>query len=168
MSPRIITAWPRFIGRATLGLTWAAGAAMVLMILLIIVSVVMRYLMRQPLLGSNELIQFASVVLVMAALPYCTEKQAHIRVDILDGLMGHWGRLAGDLVFRLTSIFVLTLLTWRAILKAADAFRWGDTTNMLSLPIWPGYAILAMGSALCVLVFIGQTIVILAQRDQQE
>jgi len=167
MSPRIVTAWPRFIGQATLGLTWAAGAAMVLMIVLIVVSVVMRYLMRQPLLGSNELIQLASVVLVMAALPYCTEKEAHIRVDILDNLLGSRGRLAGDLLFRLTSIFVLSLLTWRAVLKAADAFKWGDTTNMLSLPIWPGYAILAMGSALCVLVFVGQSILIVAERDQK-
>lgn len=151
---------PSFLGRATLALTWVAGAAMVAMILLIVASVFMRYAMHQPMLGSNELIQLASVVLVMAALPYCTFEDGHIRVDIFDRILGRWGRLAGDVVFRLLSMFVLSLLTYRAVLKATDALRWSDSTNMLSLPIWPFYAILAAGSALCVLVFASQILAI--------
>ena len=163
----LATAWPRIIGQASLGLTWAAGIAMVAMVVLIVASVVMRYLVHEPLLGSNELVQLASVVLVMAALPYCTWQDAHIRVDILDSAMGRWGRLAGDLLFRLTAIVILSLLTYRAIVKALDALRWGDVTNMLSLPVWPGYAILAAGSGLCALIFLGQIFTLLANRDQQ-
>ncbi|WP_172122045.1 TRAP transporter small permease [Devosia sp. 919] len=165
MPKTTLHAWSRFIGQATYALTWVAAAAMVMMIVLIVVSVFMRYALHQPLLGSNELIQLTSVVLVMAALPYCTFEEGHIRVDILDNFIGRWGRLIGDLVFRLTSIFVLSLLSYRAVIKGLDALRWGDATNMLSLPIWPLYIVLATGSALCVLVFVGQTILIVTERD---
>lgn len=144
------------VSRVVHGLNWIGATAMLLMVGIIIASVVMRYLFGQPMLGSNELIQMTSVVLVMTALPYCTSEEAHIRVDIFDYVLGRWGCLAGDLVFRLLSGFVLSILTYRATLKAVDTFRWSDTTNMLSLPIWPMYALLAVGTALTVLVFAAQ------------
>jgi TRAP-type C4-dicarboxylate transport system permease small subunit len=165
MSVTRTPAWSRALGQATLALTWLAGVAMVAMIALIVASVFMRYAMRQPMLGSNELIQMTSVVLVMLALPYCTFTDGHIRVDILDKIMGRWGRLIGDLIYRLTSIFVLSLLTYRATIKGLDALKWGDNTNMLSLPIWPMYTVLALGSALCVLVLVGQTILVITERE---
>lgn len=158
----IVAAWPGFLGRANLALTWVAGVAMMAMVLIIVVSVVMRYLLQQPMLGSNELVQLASVVLVMAALPYCTEHEGHIRVDVLDRAIGPWGRLVGDVLFRALSSFVLILLAWRAAVKGLDALKWGDNTNMLGLPIWPLYAVLSAGSLLCVLVFLTQLVTIIA------
>ena len=147
-----------YVSRVVHGLTWLGGAAMVIMVAIIIVSVVMRYLLGQPMLGSNELIQMTSVVLVMTALPYCTAEEAHIRVDIFDYVLGRWGCFAGDIFFRVLSGFVLGVLTYRSTLKALDTFRWSDTTNMLNLPVWPMYALLALGTALTVVVFIAQII----------
>lgn len=165
MSPHnLALAWRRLLCQVTLTLTWAAGAAMMVMIAVIVASVFMRYAMHQPMLGSNELVQLTSVVLVMAALPYCTFEEAHIRVDILDKLLGKWGRAIGDLFFRVTAAFILSLLAYRALLKAADTFRWADATNMLSLPVWPFYAMLAVGAFLCVLVFLSQILLILARK----
>lgn len=162
---RGLQAWPGFLGRVNLALLWAAGIAMVAMVAIIAISVVMRYVLGNPLLGSNELIQLSSVILVMAALPYCTGSEGHIRVDILDRPLGRWGRLVGDLVYRVFSGFVLSLLAWRAALKALDALKWGDVTNMLKLPTWPFYAVLALGAALCVLVFATQIVTILTKRE---
>jgi TRAP-type C4-dicarboxylate transport system permease small subunit len=164
---RGLQAWPGFLGRVNLALLWAAGIAMVAMVAIIAISVVMRYVLGNPLLGSNELIQLSSVILVMAALPYCTGSEGHIRVDILDRPLGRWGRLVGDLVYRVFSGFVLSLLAWRAALKALDALKWGDVTNMLKLPTWPFYAVLALGAALCVLVFATQIVTILTKRESE-
>lgn len=164
---RGLQAWPGFLGRVNLALLWAAGIAMVAMVAIIAISVVMRYVLGNPLLGSNELIQLSSVILVMAALPYCTGSEGHIRVDILDRPLGRWGRLVGDLIYRVFSGFVLSLLAWRAALKALDALKWGDVTNMLKLPTWPLYAVLALGAALCVLVFATQIVTILTKRESE-
>lgn len=166
MIRRLLSTWPSQLGRVTLLLTWIGGAAMLAMVGIIVVSVAMRYVMQQPMLGANELIQMTSVVLVMAALPYCTEQGGHIRVDILDGVLGRWGRLAGDVVYRVLAIFVLGTLAQRAVVKTADTFKWSDATNMLGLPMWPLYAVLAAGAALCVIVFATQLGVIVAGRGR--
>lgn len=58
---------------------------------------------------------------------------------------------------------MLSVLVRRAVIKALDAHEFGDTTNMLGLPIWPFYGILAVGMGLCVLVFAVQTLAILRE-----
>ncbi|MNI16869.1 Tripartite ATP-independent periplasmic transporter, DctQ component [compost metagenome] len=97
----------------------------------------------------------------MAALPYCTAKSGHVGVDVFDNAIGRVGRFIGDIGSRLLSGFVLSVLAQRAILKALDAREFSDTTNMLSLPIWPFYGILAFGITLCVIVMAAQCVTII-------
>ena len=153
------TAWSKLFGRATYVLAWVGGICLLFMMGLIAFAVVMRYAVGQPLLGVNEIVQLTAVAVVMAGLPYCTFHNGHVGVDVFDNYLGHWGRLIGDVVSRLLSIFVLGVLCHRAVLKALDALEFGDVTNMLSLPLWPFYAILAAGAGLCVVIFVEQIIV---------
>ncbi len=146
----------------------AAGISLLFMVVLISVGVVLRYLFATPILGINEIVQLNSVAVVMLALPWATAEGAHVRVDVLDRAIGRFGRFAGDVLSRALSAFVLAVLVLRAALKALDALKYGDATNMLSLPIWPFYAILSLGMALCVLVLIGQLVLILREGPQDE
>jgi TRAP-type C4-dicarboxylate transport system permease small subunit len=153
----------RFLDRATLWLAMLAAGALIFMVAAISVGVVLRYAFGTPVLGLNEINQMTAVVLVMAALPYCTAQGGHVGVDVFDKAIGRWGRFVGDLGSRLLSGFVLSVLVRRAVLKALDAYEFRDTTNMLGLPIWPFYGILALGMALCVLVFAVQILAILRE-----
>jgi len=150
---RTLKAWSKVFDQATTALAWVAGLCLIFMMGLIAVAVVMRYAVGDPLLGVNEIVQLVAVALVMASLPYCTFHNGHVGVDVFDHLIGHWGRLIGDVGSRAISIYVLGILSWRAVLKALDAFEYEDATNMLGLPIWPFYTILATGAGLCALVF---------------
>jgi TRAP-type transport system small permease protein len=129
-------------------------------------GVVTRYVFNAPIVGINEFVQLASVGVVMLALPYCTAKGGHVGVDVLDHAIGRWGRWIGDVLSRILSAFVLGVLVWRAGLKAADALRYGDATNMLGLPLWPFYAFLAVGMALCVVVLLVELARILTETPQ--
>jgi TRAP-type transport system small permease protein len=122
---------------------------------------VMRYALGTPLLGVNEFVELAAVALVMSSLPFCTAQQDHVAGDMFEAALGRWGRFAGDIVTRLLSGFVLAILAQRAVLKSLDAMQWGDATNMLRMPIWPFYMILAVGAGLCVLLFALQLALIL-------
>ncbi|QYZ72026.1 TRAP transporter small permease [Neotabrizicola shimadae] len=133
------------------------------MVALIAAGVVMRYLFALPILGVNEIVQLTAVAVAMLALPWCTAEGAHVRVDVLDPFIGRWGRFLGDVLSRALSAFVLAVLVWRSALKSLDALKYGDATNMLSLPIWPFYAMIAAGMALCVLVLLGQLALILKE-----
>ncbi|WP_136634826.1 TRAP transporter small permease [Pseudooceanicola onchidii] len=150
----------RALDRAALGLTVIGGICLIAILGVVTLGVVLRYVFNAPLLGGNEIVQLTAVALVMSALPYCTTKCDHVAVDVFDPWLGPWGRYAGDLLSRAISALVLGLLCRRAGIKALDALEWGDATNMLKMPIWPFYAILAAGTGLCALVFVIQGLAI--------
>jgi TRAP-type C4-dicarboxylate transport system permease small subunit len=154
--------------RATLTLAMAAGVSLLFMVALITAGVLLRFAFAQPILGLNEIVQLNSVSVVMLALPWATAEGAHVRVDVLDKTIGRLGRFLGDLVSRALSAFVLAVLVWRSALKALDALKYGDATNMLGLPVWPFYAILALGMALCVIVLAVQIAALLAGGPRDE
>jgi TRAP-type C4-dicarboxylate transport system permease small subunit len=163
-----LSARSRLFDRATLILAMAAGVSLLFMVVLISTGVLMRFVFAQPILGLNEIVQLNSVAVVMLALPWATAEGAHVRVDVLDRAIGRAGRYAGDLLSRGLSAFVLAVLVWRAALKALDALKYGDATNMLGLPVWPFYAILALGMALCVIVLAVQIAALLAGGPRDE
>lgn len=152
--------------RAARVLAILAGAGLLLVLALIFVSVVMRYIFSTPIVGVNEIVQLASVGIVMLALPWCTAEGAHVGVDVLDQKIGRWGRFLGDVQARAIAALILSVLVWRASLKAMDAHEFGDATNMLQMPIWPFYAMIAAGMALSVLVLLAQLIQILREGAQ--
>tara|TARA_R110000787_G_scaffold17975_8_gene55561 strand:+ start:416 stop:928 length:513 start_codon:yes stop_codon:yes gene_type:complete len=133
-------------------LTLASSLALGVLLVVTFAGVVMRYAFNAPILGNNEIIEMASVVLVMLAMPSAAQKGLHIRVDVFDGMIGAFGRFAGDILARGISIYLLALLGWRSWGKLADAAEYGDATNMLSLPLWPFYGLLVLGAALYALV----------------
>ena len=159
-----ITAWSTLLGRATFVLAGLAGAILVLMVALIAFGVVMRYVVGQPILGINEIVQLAAVALAMLALPYATHTGAHVRADIFDRLLGRWGQFGADLMTRALSIVTLWALVGRAWGKAADALEFGDETNMLGLPIWPVYGFVVLAMALAIGVYAVQVLSILFNR----
>lgn len=139
-------------------LTAVAAICLIAIVAIVSVGVVMRYVFGAPLLGVNEFVQLTAVALVMAALPFCTARNDHVAVDVFDDMLGRRGRLAGDVISRLLSGIMLGLLAQRAVIKALDAWEWGDATNMLRIPIWPFYVVLAVGAGLCVLVMAAQLV----------
>lgn len=143
-----------------------AGAGLLVVLTLIFVSVVMRYVFATPIVGVNEIVQLASVGIVMLALPWCTAEGAHVGVDVLDHRIGRWGRFLGDVQARAIGALILAVLVWRAVLKALDAHEFGDATNMLQMPIWPFYAMIAGGMALSALVLVAQLVQTLREGAQ--
>ncbi len=162
-----LPAWLRLFNQANLALAAVSGLFLVLVLILVFVGVVARYVLNAPIVGINEFVQLASVGVVMLALPYCTAYSGHVTVDVLDHAIGSWGRFIGDLLSRALSAWVLAVLVRRSWLKALDAHEFGDATNMLGLPLWPFYALIAAGMALCVAVLIVQIMVIFLQKVRE-
>lgn len=135
---------------------------------LTVVGVVMRYVFHRPILGANELIELTSVALVMLALPYCTARREHITVDIFDAQLGRFGRLAGDVIGNLTGLILLWFLVRQSWHKALEAHEFEDVTNMIEVPIWPFFGVLALGAALYFLVLITQLILLVVERNSDD
>jgi len=133
-----------------------SGLALFGVMLIVTVSVIFRYVLNAPILGSQELIQIGMGVVVMLAMPYTALTGKHIQVDILDNHLGKTGRFAADLLARAVGIYVLWLLIGKAWEKMWDAIEFGDVTNMIEVPIWIAYAAIVFGMGFFALVMVLQ------------
>lgn len=156
-------------GKTTLVLAFLAGLLLLGMVALLSVGVVSRYFFASPILGLNEIVQLNAVALVMLTLPQATYAGIHVRADIFDRFIGHFGRLFGDIMTRVLSIVTLYYVTDRAWAKMLDAYEFGDATNMLDLPLWPFFGLISLGCGLSAVVFAVQLLdIILTRRPADE
>lgn len=126
--------------------------------LLVSIAVFYRYQLNDPILGDTELVEIGMSLVVMTAMPYVVFQNAHIRVDVLDPLLGNKGRFIGDLFARCISVFVLWLLVQKTFGKTLEAIEYEDVTNMIELPLWIPYGAITVGFGLSVIVLISQLI----------
>jgi len=129
------------------------------------VSVFMRAAFQYPIPGDVELTQMGIALAISLCLPWCQSERAHIIVDFftqravprtinrLDGL----GGLALALMY--------ALLAWRTSVGAMSVRAAGETTMIISLPMWWAYASLAPGLALAAIIAFGQSLQLLSRPD---
>jgi TRAP-type C4-dicarboxylate transport system permease small subunit len=115
-------------------------------------SVIMRALWDTPIPGDVELTQIGIALAISLCLPVCQLRRANILVDfftercsgrtrqVLDGL-GCW-----------LLVVMYGLLAWRTGVGAIAVRSAGETTMIISLPMWWAYASLAPGLALAALI----------------
>tara|TARA_R110000751_G_scaffold10055_2_gene37212 strand:+ start:44761 stop:45267 length:507 start_codon:yes stop_codon:yes gene_type:complete len=163
VSPQI-SLWPGVLGRITTLLGALAGVFLVVALVLVVAGVAFRYLLNAPIFGGAELVQFASVGMVMCAIPYCGASDGHIRVDIFDRLLGRTGRLIGEVIYVAAALAVLFFLVTRAWRNTLEAIEYEDATNILDLPIWPMQALIVLGAVIFGAVLIGRLIYLLTDK----
>ncbi len=141
-----------------------SGLFLVAVMLLTTTDVALRYFLNAPLFGTVEITELMLIGLIMLAMPYCAVTNGHIRVDVLDRLLGRFGRLFADVLSGLLSLTVLGLLVWRTVEKAIESDVFSDATNLLRLPIWPLYGLIAIGMTGYALVVARDLVALLSHR----
>jgi len=140
------------------GVAIAGGLILLVVMLLVSTTVFFRYVLNQPILGDQELVEMGMPLVVMAAMPWAALKGAHIRVDVLDRAIGERGRFWGDVFARTVSCVVLLLLVQKTSAKALDAHKYNDVTNMIEIPVWITYGAISVGMGLFAVVLAAQLI----------
>lgn len=111
-----------------------AGAALLVMLGLTCADVLGRYLFARPLAGVIELIQYAMVIVVFAALPVVTARGQHISVGLLDGRLRGTGRRIQQTLIGAACALVLLTLSWTLFEIAGSMSEQGDVIGFLRLP----------------------------------
>ena len=125
------------------------GAAVALVTgLLTTVSVVMRAGWSQPIPGDVEMTQMGIAFAISLCLPYCQLQRANIIVDFFTQKSSDGTRRVLDAIGSLMLVLLYVLLAWRTSVGAASVREAGETTMIISLPMWWAYACLAPGLAL--------------------
>ena len=125
------------------------------------VSVVMRAVFQYPIPGDVELTQMGIALAISLCLPWCQSERANILVDFFTQRAGPRTTAWLDGLGGLALTLMYALLAWRTSVGALSVRAAGETTMIISLPMWWAYASLAPGLALAALIALGQSLTML-------
>jgi TRAP-type C4-dicarboxylate transport system permease small subunit len=122
-----------------------AGLGVLAMMLFMIVDVFARYVLGKAIIGTYDLIQVSMGVVVFGGIAYAGLTSAHITVDLLDELLKKMLGNRGDR-FLLAALDLaagvgLLVVAYVSFARVDDSILFRETTNLLSLPLYPLYAL---------------------------
>jgi TRAP-type C4-dicarboxylate transport system permease small subunit len=115
---------------------------------MVVWSVTSRALTTRPIQGDVELVQFAIALSISLSLPWCQWRRANIIVDFFTQSLKPEASRRLDAMGCVLVAVMCGLLAWRTAVAAVAVMDGGETTMVLSLPMWWVYAALAPGLAL--------------------
>jgi TRAP-type C4-dicarboxylate transport system permease small subunit len=115
----------------------AAALLLFCLMALTTADVIGRYILNAPVRGAFEITELLLLALIFAGLPLASRADEHVTLDFIDMILGEQGRLfLRRLVDFLCGIIVLAL-AWRVWVKAGKIAGYGDTTEVLRIPVGP-------------------------------
>ena len=148
--------WER---RADAVLGIAASAILFAMMLLTFVDVVARYLFNFPLRGAFEVTELMLLVLIFAGLPLVSHADEHVTMDFIDRMLSQGASLILVRVVHALVALVMFFLAWQVWIKAKRIAGYGDTTDVIKIPVGPFVYFMAAMIALTGLVHVYKTFV---------
>ena len=143
--------WER---RADAVLGIAASAILFAMMLLTFADVVARYLFNFPLRGAFEVTELMLLVLIFAGLPLVSHADEHVTMDFIDRMLPQAASLMLVRLIHALVALVMFFLAWQVWIKANRIAGYGDTTDVIKIPVGPFVYFMAVMIALTGLVHV--------------
>src|SRR3982750_1433367 len=101
------------------------------------VDVVARYLFNRPIRGAFEITELSRLVLIFAGLPLVSHADEHVTMDFIDRLLGTRGRDLWIRAMHAICAAIMFFIAWQTWIKAGKIGGYGDTTDVLRIPVGP-------------------------------
>lgn len=127
-----------------------AGLAVFGMIVVTVIDVILR-IFRMGIPGAYDIVQLCSLIAISCALPYVTAVKGHIAIEFFYHRFSKKGRFLLDSFFRILSMLLFALLSYRTILYGLQLHASGQVMPTINIPVfWMPWLI----SLSCILVFL--------------
>ena len=123
-------------------LALAGGAILAALTLMSVVSIGGRIAGR-PIQGDFELVQIGCAVAIALFLPYGQFRRVNIIVDFFTARASTRTQRTLDSIGSLLLATVMGLVAWRTGAGAIAMQAGGETSMIMSVPLWYGYAVMA-------------------------
>jgi len=140
---------PPLVERLSGAIAVLGGVLSLSVALLVVASVLGRWLFRAPINGDFEMVQMATAIAVFAFLPYCQAHRGNIVVDTFTSRLPARINALIDGFWDLVYAGMMGLLTACLATGTVEHYRSGQTTMLLQLAVWPA---IAVSAALCLLL----------------
>jgi TRAP-type C4-dicarboxylate transport system permease small subunit len=135
------------VGRVVEGLARllaiAGGLLLVALAVMAVVSITGRAFAKLgfgPVPGDFELIEAGCGVAVFAFLPWCQFRRSHVTVDVLEPYLPARPWAVLGVIGNVAMCVVAVIVTWQLWLGFLDKLAYGETSMILRMPVWWGYA----------------------------
>lgn len=142
---------------------WSAifgGLVLCAVTLMIVVSVIGRALIGiglGPVPGDFEMVEIGTAVAVFFFLPWCYLRGGHATVDLL---YMHLPKPVQYLVVTISDLLMMAVwlvLTWRLWDGMVEKREYMETTFILQIPVWWGFAFCFVGGVIGCLAYVAKT-----------
>ena len=127
-------------------LALAGGVVAIAVALLVVVSVLSRWLFSAPLPGDFELAQMGTAVAVFAFLPYCQIVRGNIVVATFTAHLPARVRGRMDAIWDVVYAAAMALVAVCLTRGTLDTFASQEVSMVLRIPVWPG---IGFGALVC-------------------
>ena len=133
------------------------------MVLLTVTDVFLRYVLNRPIAGSVELTEYMMVALAFCVLAWCAVRKGHVKVDLVVARFPPRVQATFDSVTCFFCLVIFFLITWNGFLEARNTWLVYRVSDILRVPAYPFYLILAIGSTILCLVLLTNLVQFVAQ-----
>ena len=134
---------------------WISIAVMIFVVFCVVANVVGRYILRQPIVGTVELVQILAVIIVFFVLAYTELKGSHVSVDLLVSRLPRRAQAILGFIMSLLSAVLAGFIFWQGLsMGLRDLFPVPVTTVTLSIPTAPFLFAMSFGSLLFALALL--------------
>jgi len=114
-----------------------SATVLFLMMMITTVDVIGRYVFNKPLAGGFEVTELLLAALIYCGLPMVSQRREHIVIDTFDPLMSARVKRFLDMLAEIVCSLTLGGIGYLIFRRAARVAEYGDTTNVLKLPLAP-------------------------------
>ncbi len=132
---------------------FVAGMVIMGLMFLGVAQVLGRKLLNMPVPGYVDLVEFAMVVFAFLAISYCQKLGGHVRMELIIGRFH--GRMLWflEIIGMLIAVFIIAVLMYYSFKHFQRAWKIGDSSIDLELPIWPSKLIVPFAFAMLLVRF---------------
>ena len=132
-------------------LALVSGLLLMSLMVLTVAAVSLRKA-NHPIFGAQDISEAGLIAVVFFAMAYSGWTGGHIAVDLIGNVIKGRALQMLDVGVRLVCGLFFVVVTWMSVVHGLDALEYGDGFNLLPIPHWPFYFIVAFGSGLFTLV----------------
>jgi len=141
----------RWLDPVCRGFALSGGMLLLALIGMSLISIIGRKLLAAPIRGDMELVEMGAAIAIAAFLPLCELRGLHLKADAFTLWAPAALKRVLDGFAHVLLALVAAILTWRTALQVMSYHTYGDTSTLLSVPMWlplmcivPSLALLAL------------------------
>ncbi|MDE0208888.1 MAG: TRAP transporter small permease subunit, partial [Boseongicola sp.] len=136
-------------------LCYAAAVLTLLMSIAMVVDLVSRLAFSNPLSGMIELQTFMLVFMAFFSIAYTMLKNQHVSVDLVTSMMSARTNSTLQGIFSIWGAFLFGAMGWLSASRSFEAFQREEISDIIRMPYWVLYAVVAAGTLLLALTLVG-------------